>query len=182
MDIVKHINQHTKSLIEELISSSLEQRTSLAIAILEFYFQLPKFKETIQKYIRIRIKKHQVIADISEGRVQKYQEAIEKSNTDIDVYGDNYEEREPIEILILDAFSNATSDLKLSTKIVALFIGIIDTLDYYENFSDKPEFWNNLLEKEVEFQHEILTQVRLKQAVDISMYQKRYKNVEFKKL
>ncbi len=182
MDIVKQINQHTKSLIEGLIHSSLEQRKSLAISILGFYFQLPKFKETIQKYIQIRIKKHEVIADISDGRIEKYQEAIEKSNADVDVYSDNYEEPEPIEIFILDAFASATSDLKLSTKIVTLFTGIIDTLDYYENFSDKPEFWNNLLEKEIEFQNEILTQVRIKQAVDISMYQKRYKNVEFKKL
>ncbi|WP_447768199.1 hypothetical protein [Sphingobacterium faecium] len=64
MDIVKHIDQHTKSLIEGLICSSLEQRKSLAIAILGFYMQLPKFRETIDKYLQIRIKKQQLISDI----------------------------------------------------------------------------------------------------------------------
>ena len=182
MDIVKQIDQHTKSLVDGLVRSSLEQRKSLAISILGFYFQLPNFKETIYKYIRIRIKKQQLISDINNGLVQNYQEAIEKSNADADVYVDNYEEPEPIEIFILDAFASGTSDLKFTTKIVALFIGIIDTLDYYENFSDRPEFWNNLLEKEVEFQKEVLIQLGSKQAFDASMYQKRYKDVNFDEL
>lgn len=182
MDIVKQIDQHTKSLVDGLVSSSLEQRKSLAISILGFYFQLPKFKETIHKYIGIKVKRNQLILDINNGHIQNYQEAIEKSNADIDVYADNYEEAEPIEIFILDAFAGATSDLKFTTKIVALFIGIIDTLDYYENFSDRSAFWNNLLEKEVEFQNEILIQLELKQEFDASMYQKRYKNVDFDEL
>lgn len=67
-------------------------------------------------------------------------------------------------------------------NIVALFIGVIDTLDYYENFSDKPEFWNNLLEKEVKFQNEIIIQLELKQVFDALMYQKRYENVDFDEL
>lgn len=182
MDIVKQIDQHTKSLVDGLVNSSLEQRKSLAISILGLYYQLPKFKETIYKCTGIKVKRNQLISDINNGHIQIYQEAIEKSNADLDVYADNYEEPEPIEIFILDAFANATSDLKFTTKIVALFIGIIDTLDYYENFSDRSEFWNNLLEKEVEFQNDILIQLGLKQAFDASMYQKRYKNVDFDKL
>ena len=182
MDIIKQINQHNKSLVDGLVSSSLEQRKSLAISILGFYFQLPKFKETIHKYIGIKVKSYQLISDINNGHIQNYQEAIEKSNADVDVYADNYEEPEPLEIFILDAFANVTSDLKFSMNIVALFIGIIDTLDYYENFSDRSEFWNNLLEKEVEFQNDILIQLGLKQAFDASMYQKRYKNVDFDEL
>ncbi|WP_426473834.1 hypothetical protein [Chryseobacterium balustinum] len=182
MDIVKRIDQHTKSLVDGLVSSSLEQRKSLAISILGFYYQLPKFKETIHQYIGIKVKTHQLISDINNGHTQNYQKVIEKSNADIDVYADNYEEPEPIEIFILDAFAGVTSDLKFSMNLVALFIGIIDTLDYYENFSDRPEFWNNLLEKEVEFQKEVLIQLGSKQGFDASMYQKRYKNVNFDEL
>lgn len=182
MDIVKQINQHTKSLNDGLVGSSLEQRKSLAISILGFYFKLPNFEETIHKYIGITLKSDQLISDINKGNIQNYQEAIEKSNADVDVYADNYEEPEPIEIFILDAFESATSDLKFTTKIVALFIGIIDTLDYYENFSDRSEFWNNLLEKEVEFQNDILIQLGLNQEFEASMYQKRYENVNFDEL
>ena len=182
MDIVKQIDQHTKSLNDGLVSSSLEQRKSLAISILGFYFQLSKFRETIHKYIGIKVKSNQLIADINKGNIENYQEAIEKSNADVDVYADNYEEPEPIEIFMLDAFDSATSDLKFTTRIVALFIGIIDALDYYENFSDRSEFWNNLLEKELEFQNDILIQLGLKQAFDASMYQNRYENVDFDEL
>lgn len=182
MDIVKQIDQNTKSLVDGLVSSSLEQRKNLAISILGFYYQLPKFEETIHKYIGIKVKRNQLFLDINNGHIENYLQTIEKSNADIDVYADNYEEPEPIEIFILDAFASGTSDLKFTTKIVALFIGIIDTLDYYENFSDRPEFWNNLLEKEVEFQKEVLIQLGSKQAFDASMYQKRYKNVNFDEL
>ncbi|MCT2406072.1 hypothetical protein NZD88_00710 [Chryseobacterium antibioticum] len=179
MDIVKHISQHTKSLIERLDGSSLEQRKSLTVAILGFYYQLPNFEETLHKYLYIRIKKQQLIADIYNGHLQNYQAAIEKSNAIVDVYADNYEEPEPIELFILDAFAGITSDLKLSANVVPLFIGIIDTLDYYENFSDQPEFWNNLLEKEVAFQNEIINQLKSKQAFDAAIYKNRYENVSF---
>ncbi|ANF52879.1 hypothetical protein A0O34_21185 [Chryseobacterium glaciei] len=182
MDIVKHINEHTKSLIEGLVGSSMEQRKSLTVALLGFYYQLPNFEETIQKYIKISAKKRQLIADINTSHVQNYQEAIEKSNAAVDVYADNYEEPEPIELFILDAFSNATSDLKFATNIAALFIGIIDTLDYYENFSDKPEFWNNVLEKEVAFQNEIISQLKSKQTFGAAIYKNRYEDVEFNQL
>jgi hypothetical protein len=182
MDIVKQIDQHTKSLVDRLVNSSLEQRKSLAISILGFYFQLPKFKETIHKYIGIKVSRDQLISAIDSGQIQNYQEAIEKSNADIDVYADNYVEPEQIEIFILDAFANASSDLKFTTKVVALFIGIIDILDYYVNFSDRSEFWNNLLEKEVEFQNEVLDRLQLKQTFDAYMYQKRYKKVDFTEL
>lgn len=72
MDIVKQIGQHTKSLVDGLVKSSLEQRKSLAISILGFYFQLPNFKETIHKYIRIRLKKQQLINDINNSQVQNW--------------------------------------------------------------------------------------------------------------
>lgn len=70
MDIIKQINQHTKSLVDGLVSSSLEQRKSLAISILGFYFQLPKFKGIIHKYIGIRVKKQQLISDINNGHIK----------------------------------------------------------------------------------------------------------------
>jgi hypothetical protein len=182
MDIVKHISQHTRNLIEGLVHSSLEQRKSLVIALLGFYSQLPNFKGTLNQYLHININKRQLISDIRTGHLQIYLEAIEKSNADADVYADNYEEPEPIELLILDAFAGMTSDLKFSTPLVPLLIGIIDTLDYYENFSNRPEFWHQLLEKKVQFQNEILIQLRSGLVLQASMYEKRYEYVKFNQL
>ncbi|MDQ0781269.1 hypothetical protein [Chryseobacterium sp. W4I1] len=182
MDIVKQINQHTNRLIDGLLSSSVEQRKSLTIAILGFYFQLGNFENIVYQYIQMRIKKKQLITDIKNGNVKNYQEAIEKSNALVDIYADNYEEPEPIALFILDAFAGATSDMKFSTNLVNLFVGIIDTLDYYENFSDRPTYWNNLLEEELEFQNEILRQLTRGSSFTILIYQNRYAGVTFEQL
>lgn len=182
MDIVNQINPHIKRLNEGLAHSSFEQRKSLTIAILSVYFKLYNFEETIKKHIGININKVQLISDISNNNVHHYKETIEKSNAEIDVYADDYEELEQIEVFILDGFTNAVSDLTITEHLVSLFIGIIDLLDYYENFSDTPEFWNNLLEKEVEFQNDILIKIKSGQTFDLSIYQKRYKEIEFDKL
>lgn len=130
-------------------------------------------------HLNFKVKKQQLITDIANANIQTYQNAVNQSNADTDVYSDGYEEPDPMELFVLDAFASAISDLKFSSNIVALFIGIMDTLDYYENFSDRQEYWNNLLEKEVEFQKEILIQLRSNEAVSASIYKKRYQTVEF---
>lgn len=179
MDIVKHIKQHTEYLHTELITTSPEQRQRLKIIALDFYFLLPGFENVISKYIKIDIDKNQLMSDIGNGNVTNYQKAIEKSNAETDEYSDDFEEAEPIEIFILDAFANATSDIDDLNSVEGLFTGIIDTLDYYENFSDNPQYWNDSLEKEVAFQTEILNKLKSQKIFDISGYQKRYENVEF---
>lgn len=182
MDIVKYIKQHTENLQNGIIATSSEQRQNLKIVALSFYFLLPDFAETIRKYIKIDFDKKQFINDISNGNVETYQKESEKSNNEIDVYADDYEEAEQTEIFILDAFDCAISDTKNTESLVGLFVGIIDTLDYYENFSDEPEYWNDLLEKEVAFQNEMLNKIKSQELFDNSIYQKRYNNVEFAEL
>jgi len=182
MDIVKQIDQHTNGLIDGLFSSSVEQRKSLTTDILGFYFKLPNFEAVVYQYVQLSIKKKKLIADIKNGNVQNYREAIEKSNAGVDVYADNYEEPEPIALFILDAFTGATSDMKFSTNLVKLFVGIIDTLDYYENFSHRPAYWNKLLEEEVEFQNDILRQVKIGSSFNSVIYQKRYAAVTFEEV
>jgi len=82
----------------------------------------------------------------------------------------------------LEAFADATSDLDDVKSLERLFYGIIDALDYYENFSDSPEYWNNLLEKELTFQTEVLNTLKSHDTFDISIYQKQYINVSFDEL
>lgn len=71
------------------------------------------------------------------------------------------------------------ADNNKKESVVALFIGIIDTLDHYENFSEEPEYWNQLLEEEIVFQSELLTQLQSKVQLNTSIYEDRYKMVEF---
>lgn len=182
MDIVNQINGHIKNLDQGLANSSFEQRKSLMIAILGFYFQWDNFEEVINTHVHININKNQLISDINNNTVRDYKEAIEKNNTETDVYSDNYEEPDQIDLFILDAFATAVSDVNSVKNIVTLFIGIIDVLDYYENFSADPEFWNNLLENEVAFQNEILIKLKSNKTFDPSIYKKRYHEVQFAKL
>ncbi len=179
MDIVKHIKQHTENLQNGLIATSSEQRQNLKVAALGFYALLPDFEEVVRKYIKIYFDNKQLISDIKNENVENYRKACDKSNAEIDPYSDDFEELEQIEIFILGAFENLVSETENIGSLVGLFIGIIDTLDYYENFSDQPEYWNDLLEKEVAFQNEILTTLKTKGTFNTSIYQKRYGDVEF---
>ena len=182
MDIVKHIKQHTENLHKGFSSALPEQRQILKVVALDFYFLLPKFEEVISKYIKIDLTKNQLISDIKNRNIEKHQKASEKSNAEVDQYSDEYEEPEQLEMFILVAFDNSVSDTKNIDSLAGLFIGILNTLDYYENFSDEPEYWNELLEKEVAFQNEILSILKMHGAFDTSIYQKRYSNVKFSEL
>lgn len=182
MDIVKHIQQHYDNLGVELRKLSIEQIANLKLAVFGFYFLLPNFEEVIKKYIQIDIDKKKLIVDIKTKNVADYRKAIEKSNAETDEYADDFEEAEPIEVFILEAFADATSDLDDVKSLERLFYGIIDALDCYENFSDNPEYWNSLMEKEIIFQLEILNIIKNQDIFDISIYQKKYINVTFNEL
>ena len=178
MDIVKY----EETIKKGLMGSSFEQRRSLTIALLGFYFQLPDFEDVVSKFTKISINKNQLVSDIANGNIENYQKALEKSNAELDEYSDDYEELAATEVFILEAFENAIDDFKSTGGLFQLFIRIIDTLDYYEQFSDEPEFWNSLLEKEVDFQKEILATLKSQDVFDTSIYQKRYNNIDFSKL
>lgn len=179
IDIVKHIKKHTENLQKGFKNLSVEQVKQLKLMALVFYFKLPRWQKVIEQYIKSPIDKKKLIDDIINESTTSYQEIIEKSTAEVDEYADDYEELEQIPIFILDAFENAVADNKKKESVVALFLGIIDTLDHYENFSEKPEYWNHLLEQEVGFQNEILMAVEKNEPLDIWIYQKKYNGVEF---
>ncbi len=67
-------------------------------------------------------------------------------------------------------------------KAVVLATLLLSTLDYYENFSNRPVYWHNLLEEEVEFQNEILRQLKKSTFFSTLIYQKRYAGVTFEEV
>lgn len=179
MDIVKHIKKHTELLQNTFASISTEQVKQLKLMALQFYFQLPQSQTIIEQYIKSPIDKEKLIAAIINGQTKDYREIMEKSTADVDEYADDYEELEQIPIFILNAFENAVADDKDKQTVVQLFLDIINTLDHYENFSDEPAYWNNLLEAELKLQNEILSIATKNGTLPIAVYQERYKDVDF---
>ena len=182
MDIVKHLKKHTERIHSQLLNASIKERQLLKTTTLRFYFLLPDFENVVHQHLKITIDKDQLVSDIVEGHLEKYQKAVEKSNAEIDEYGDDFEELEQMEIFILEAFENATSSSEDIHSLEKLFTGIIDVLDYYENFSDRPEYWNSLLEKELSFQIELLNLLKSPEDFDSFIYQKRYEDVDFSEI
>lgn len=182
MDIVQHIRAYTESLQTGFAKLSAEQRKLLKVMALTFYFQLPDAVNVIEGHIHGPIDKDRLLEDIRNGTAGRYKEITGKSNDDLDEYADDYEELEQIPIYILDAFDHAVDDNPSSDGVVALFLGIINTLDYYENFSEEPEYWNGVLEKEVVFQKQLLATLESGNELDTSIYQHRYGDVTFVEL
>lgn len=179
MDIVKHIKQHTENLQTVCDRLTAAQLKNLKLAAIGFYYQLPGFEAVINKYIKISIIKDRLTADIINGNLENYQTAIAKTDAEMDEYADDYEEPEALDIFILEALDNAVTTTHNPANVTGLFIGIINTLDYYENFSDEPAYWNNLLEQELAFQNELLITAGKDALSDHSVYQKRYKDIDF---
>lgn len=179
IDIVKHIKKHTENLQKGFKNLSVEQVKQLKQMALVFFFKLPRWQMVIEQYIKSPIDKEKLINDIIKESTTSYQEIMEKSTAEVGEYADDFEELEQIPIFILDAFDNAVADNKKKESVVALFLGIIDTLDHYENFSEDAMYWNLLLEEEVAFQSELLMQLQSKVQPNILIYEDRYKMVEF---
>ncbi len=179
MDIVKHITAHTENLRRGMVDASDEQLRDLKVATLSFFLLLPDFETIVQQHINITVNREQLFDAIASDSLEHYQEAIQASNAGVDVYADDYEELEQLELFVLNAFEYATAGANQSDAVVGLLLEIIDTLDYYENFSDTPLYWNKLLELEVAFQNDILEQIKANGKLRTDSYQERYKEVTF---
>ncbi len=179
MDIVKHISAHTDRLRVALSHASSVQLRDIRAAGLRFFLLLPDFEQTIQHHINIPVSGEQLLADIDSDNLEHYQQAIEKSNAEVDVYADDYEELEQLELFVLNAFEYATAGSNPVDTTMGLLLEIVDTLDYYENFSDSPHYWNKLLEEEIAFQNALLEQVKAGERIAVDSYSLRYREVTF---
>lgn len=179
MDIVKHIQPHTENLHNVCGRLSTEQLKNLKLAVMEFYYLLPGFEDVISRHIQLPVTKNQLSTAISNGNLESYQTAIEKSNAEMNEYAADYEEPEALDIFILEALDNAVADTNHPASVAGLLIGVINTLDYYENFSDEPEYWNKLLEQELLLQNEIVSAAEKNELSGPSAYQKQYRDVDF---
>ncbi|MFW2013499.1 hypothetical protein [Acinetobacter bereziniae] len=179
IDIVKIIDLHTFALKQAIEQASIEQRKSLVKALFSFYEKLPDFYVFIEKNYQITVNKTQLFDDIDHEFLIHYQQKIQRSNAAIDEYADDYEELDEIEVICLDAFSMMVSNQHKSQALVALLSAVIEVLDYYQNFSDQPKYWNVILEKEVLFQEQIMNDISTHITFDAAIYSDHYQNIEF---
>lgn len=178
-DILSILTQHTAFLEDNLKKLDLNQKRSIGSAFAKFYLSLPNATKCIQEHLKIKITKEQLIQDLLNDNVQYFKDAIKKHNDETDPYAADFVELEPIEIFILGGLENCVNCLKKSHVSRSNFLLIIDILDYCENFSDQPEYWNHLLEDEILFQQKIVKQIAAGEILEENLYYERYKEVNF---
>lgn len=178
-NILHIITQHKDFLKNNLQGINQNQGISIGCAFAEFYFLLPNAVTCLEKYLKIKITKERFINDLKNNTFEYFKDALKKYDEETDVYSDNFVELDTMEIYILSGLENCLFDIKEEQIVTSNFLLIIDILDYYENFSDNPEYWNKLLEEEIHFQKEIAIKIKNKEILDDSFYFNRYKNVPF---
>lgn len=181
-DIVSVISTHTAFLEDKLKQLDLNQRKSIGRAFIRFYFLLPETKECIKHHLKIDIEEDTLLNDLENDTLQYFKDALKNYNAEIDEYADNFEELEPMEVNIISGLENCVNSSVKSDYAVYNFLLLIDILDYCENFSDNPEYWNNLLKEEIEFQKKIAEQIYNGETIDENAYFERYQEVPFNEI
>ncbi len=178
-DIVSIISKHTALLENNLKELYPLQNKRIAFAFAQFYFLLPDVTECLENRLGIRTTKDQFIKDLENNTIWYIKEALEKYDAETDEYADDFVELEPMEVNILSGLENCIYSLEKPQNVISNFLLIIDIIDYYENFSDKPEYWNRLLEEEIQIQREITERMANGEIPEENLYYERYKNVDF---
>lgn len=178
-DIVSVISKHTAFLENKLKELNLHQRKSIGSAFARFYFLLPETTECIKHYLKIKITEKQFLEDLENDTLHYFTEAVKKYDTETDPYADDFEELEPMEVNIISGLENCANASEKPEFAVYNFLLLIDILDYCENFSENPKYWNKLLKEEINFQQKIVEQISKGEIMDEKVYFERYKEVPF---
>ncbi|WP_149205919.1 hypothetical protein [Flavobacterium johnsoniae] len=178
-DIVSVISKHTAFLEDKLKQLDLNQRKSIGKAFIPFYFLLPETVECIEHHLKIKISESKLIEGLENNTLQYFKDALKNYSIYIDPYADDFEELEPIEIDIICGLENCINSIEKEEYITYNFLLLIDILYYYQDFSENPEYWNNLLKEEIDFQQKIVEQISNGTVIDESIYFERYKEVKF---
>ncbi len=177
MEILDYYKNHCEQLKNKIEEKSEKEISELIMSVLVFYLNFENFNAIVKKNIDIDICHEKLLEDLRTNNLTFYRIAYQKTLDKIDEYADDYEELEEIELLILAGFDFAIyEDRKLA--LFHLFDGIINMLDYYEQFSERPEYWNKMLETELSNQLDLLTQ----NTININFYQEKYNGIVFEKI
>ncbi|MHC0439474.1 hypothetical protein [Flavobacterium sp. 3-210] len=178
-NILDVLSQHKVFLENNLKELKIEQRKKIAVGFAQFYFLLDNVSECVEKHLKIKITEEELINNLKNNNIQYFKDALEKYDSETDEYADEFVELDAMEINILSGLENCVFSIENSQNVLLNFLLLIDILDYYENFSDNPEYWNKLLKEEIFFQKEIVQQIKNEKSLNDNFYFDRYKDVLF---
>lgn len=176
MEILEVYRKHCSELKNKIENKTKNEIIDLILAVSQFYFNFP-FDKIIKTHIFIDINQDKLLKDLKTDELSFYRDANKKALDGIDLYAPEYEEIDQMELSVLNSFSYMINENK-KESLFGLFDEIITVLDYYEQFSDRPQHWNKILEKELK------SQVRLINAkeIDLKYYCQIYNEIEFEEL
>jgi hypothetical protein len=177
MNILEEYQKHCAFLQTQLSNKSETEKQTLRLTLLNFCFLIPNFEKLVAQHISITLNKTEFVSDIIQNNMESYRSAVTKAEEAIDEYTEDYEELDTIEILTLSMFDAILLE-DSSQSVFQLFNGIIELLDYYQQFSDRPNYWNTILAEELQRQKELLATP----VVDANYYTEVYKNISFETL
>lgn len=176
MEILDIYRNHCDTLKNKIENRTENEIIDLILTVSKFYFNLP-FEDIIKKHILIDINQDEFLNDLKANNLSYYRDANQKSLEEINEYDPEYEEIDQIELSVLSGFSDMINENK-KESLFRLFDGVITVLDYYEQFSERPQYWNKILEKE------LCSQIKLLETKKINLkhYTEKYKKDEFEEL
>ena len=174
---IKEYKDHCASIEASIVLRTEQYKEAIIIAIIDFCFLLPTFIPTVKEHIGVSLEARQFRNDFKFKLLEAYKLASQKAMEAMDPYTDDYEEIEAYDLLLLNLFDALLMEDSTHT-ILNLFNGIIELLDYYVQFSERPDYWNRLLGEELLRQIEVLNAKQL----SADFYTQAYKTVVFEKL
>ena len=182
VDILNEIEGHKLTIHKNIKKLPQAKIYILSAWICKFLLRLPNAVKILNKYIKITDDENTIIQKIINGNIHDYEKLFEEFSK-IDVYDENFEELEQLEIIILAGIDSCIKGLNDPNMLVGSLVDIIINLfDYYEQFSEKPEYWNKLKKEEMEIQKKYTEELSREVFLTIETYHEKYNLVDFGKI
>ncbi len=178
MDILDVFETHCQQLQKKIADKTLDEINLLIISVLKFYLQFSEFNDIIKKHIFIDLSQKKFLEDLKTDNLEFYRIADKKAFDELDQDDEeSYVEYDSMELLLLSGFEYSLHENR-EEALFYLFDGIINILDFYEQFSDRAEYWNKILAEELANQLQLLDNSE----IDLDFYKKKYDKMAFEKI
>lgn len=149
---------------------------------LNFLSKMPNRLEYIIDFYKLSDTPQSLLKNIlSTDKAKEYLQRINESLDAMDEYADDFEVIDAPEIHILGLFeTSARSVCNIKEASIAICAEyIINILDFHVEFSDNPDLWSELLDKEMENQKLFVNDLINNREVSETKYHEIYDNVDF---
>ncbi|PCE62529.1 hypothetical protein [Sediminicola luteus] len=169
MDFLKEYNKHQSYLKEHINLQSERQKKEIVVALIHFCFILPSFKGLVKEHIGREVQLDRFLDDFEAQNLDEYTVASAKALGDEDPYADDFKEWDPLDLLVLNMFDYLLIEDRTQC-VLRILNGVIELLDYYHQFSDRPQYWSHLLQTELLRQKEILKSEKVRYDLYTKVY------------